>query len=693
MAVGVLMSAIWLANGLTGLECTTWSWRVNAFARPGADTPRIRLILLDQSSLDWASDEMALSWPWPRQVYAPIIQFCQRAGARTVAFDVLYTEPSAMGVDDDQVFGEAIRAFPGFVGALYLSHNEGKDSEWPAPVAPPPVKLAGMQEWLADEKHSELVMQKATFPIVEVATNSHWLAEVKGWPDPDGIIRRTTPFRFFSGQAVPSLGLAAMLAGAPKEMETACSVEGRWLHLGERRYPMDRKGRLILRYHGDQEIYQPVSAAAVIQSEVRLLEGGEPVVDPETFRDCYVFFGFSAPGLLDLRPTPVSNVAPGVFVHATLLDNLLSGRVMRDAPVGGVVAGTWLLTLLAGWGVLCSRHARQSVLLIGGVLIVAVGWSFVMYALGWWWPMVYPTLTVALVMVGGVVVNYATEGRQKQFIKSAFKHYLSPDVIDRILEDPGHLQLGGERRELTIFFSDLQGFSSISEKLDPQQLTALLNEYLTDMTDIILDEGGTLDKYEGDAIIAFWNAPLDQADHAERACRAALRCQQKLADRRAEFEERTGAKLLMRVGINTGEVVVGNMGSTRRFDYTVLGDAANLASRLEGANKNFGTYTMVSESTWEKGGCGFAYRELGRLRVVGRKTPVKVFELTGLDPALRGEEAEAFEQALVLCAQNRLDEAQKSFAQWSADPAAQSYVRFLKQHDGAWDGVWNLTSK
>ena len=237
-------------------------------------------------------------------------------------------------------------------------------------------------------------------------------------------------------------------------------------------------------------------------------------------------------------------------------------------------------------------------------------------------------------LAGAVILNYATEGRKKAFIKKAFRHYLSPAVIERILEDPSQLKLGGERKELTILFSDLEGFTTISEKLDPENLTSLLNLVLSDMTEIILDEGGTLDKYEGDAIIAFWNAPIDQPDHAERACRAALKCQQKIRERQEEYSSKAGAPIRMRIGINTGAVVVGNMGSAKRFDYTVLGDAANLASRLEGANKFFGTRIMVSEQTWKKTSGRFAGRRLGLVRVAGEAGPWRYSSLPGQKPTL-----------------------------------------------------------
>jgi len=188
------------------------------------------------------------------------------------------------------------------------------------------------------------------------------------------------------------------------------------------------------------------------------------------------------------------------------------------------------------------------------------------YPLGTWLPLVGPTIAVVLTLVSDSLLNYATEGRQKRYIKAAFRQYLSPAVIEELIAHPERLKLGGERRELSIFFSDLQGFTGLSEGLSPEELTALLNEYLSAMTDIIQEEGGTIDKYEGDAIIAFWNAPLDQSDHAVRAVRASLRCQARLAEMRPGFKARTGKDLFKRIGLNSGPAVVGNMGSRTRFD-------------------------------------------------------------------------------------------------------------------------------
>jgi adenylate cyclase len=447
-------------------------------------------------------------------------------------------------------------------------------------------------------------------------------------------------------------------------------------------------GTALLRYRGAPDVFTTYSAAGVIQSELRLLEGGEPTIDPASLADKYVLFGFSAPGLLDLRPTPVSRVSPGVLVHATALDNLLSDGFMNDLSRWMTIFGTVLMGLLAGLMVTAVTGTKQTVPLTAGLLLIPAGVGMIAYPLGWWAPVLPGTVAAAASVFGGLVRNYAVEGRKRRFIKSAFQHYLSPAVIEKVLVDPDALSLGGERRELTIMFSDLEGFTSLSEGLDPESLTTLLNDYLTDMTDIILEEGGTLDKYEGDAILAFWNAPLDQPDHAERACRAAVRCQQKLAERRHEFRERCGKDMYARIGMHTGVVVVGNMGSRQRFDYTVLGDAANLASRLEGANKAFGSHLMISEVTREQAGDGFDFRPLGPIRVVGRKEPVEVFEL-GFEGA--GAEREAFAGALAVWRTGDMAQANEMFGAIVTDPVAQACAKMCE--DNGDEAVWNLMRK
>ena len=664
---------LWLGGTLRGWEDITWTWRVRLLARPGPHTDDIRLILLDQASLDWGREENGLSWPWPREVYVPILDFCRRAGARSVAFDVLFTEPSVYGVADDAALGDAIARTGRFVGARFLAVQPGR----------------------ADATGT-------TEPIPEVATSARLLGNVSDVPDPDGIFRRAALVRRWNGRWIPSLGVAAWLAGEAGDDTTGSLPDGLLavapgtVRVGTHRVPVSPDGTALLRFRGPVSVYRTYSAAAVIQSELRLEAGEEPVVDPADLRGKYVLLGFSAPGLLDLRPTPLSRVSPGVVIHATVLDDLLGDDFLRPFPRPAAGAGIVLLALLtallltAGWGPW--RQGLATVLLVG----LPFGIGLLAYRAGWWWPVLPHATGAALAVVGALAWNYATEGRQKRFLRQAFRHYLSPAVIDRLTADPSALRLGGERRELTIMFSDLAGFTTLSEGLDPEELTALLNDYLTDMTDIILEEGGTLDKYEGDAILAFWNAPLDQPDHARRACRAAVRCQRRLAERREEFRRRCGRDLHARIGLHTGEVVVGNMGSRQRFDYTVLGDAANLASRLEGANKAFGTATLISDATREAAGDTILCRPLGRARVVGRREPVPVFELAGLagDPVPPGWEP--FAAALAAWETGDADRARELLDRLAGeDPVAAACAAHLA--DGGigreTPGVWVLDRK
>jgi adenylate cyclase len=287
--------------------------------------------------------------------------------------------------------------------------------------------------------------------------------------------------------------------------------------------------------------------------------------------------------------------------------------------------------------------------------------------------------------------------KQKQLVTTALSQYVSSKVVEQIMLDPSRLQLGGERKTLSILFSDLEGFSRLAERMEPEPLTALLNDYLTDMSNIILDEGGTLDKYLGDGIVAFWNAPLDQADHAACACRAALRCQQRLLERADDFTAQAGGALKARIGLHTGEVVVGNMGSKVRFDYSILGDAANLASRLESANKHFGTAIMVSETTWQQAGgsVNFSGRELGMIKVLGRNTPVKVFELQGLAQTTVAFDVNDYQNALDLCHTGHWIQAETLFNTLPNDSVCQTYAQQCRnaQALGSWDGVWLMDNK
>ncbi|MFH0871538.1 MAG: adenylate/guanylate cyclase domain-containing protein [bacterium] len=678
-------------------EAKTWDWRASLLAKPGKATDQIRLILLDQGSLDWAKEQVGLTWPWPREIYSAVVDYCQRSGARALAFDVLFTEPSSYGVGDDQALGAAMSRFGRVVGSVFLAHTPAQKTRWPATIPYPGFKVEGLDAWLRLTRAKEIVFPNATMPIPEVARSAAVLSNVHLDPDPDGLYRRTTLLSLFDGQVLPGLGAGAFLSVHPG---ASMSIKPGQMVIGDRSVPIDGKGRALLRFRGPAGVHRAYSAAAVIQSELRLRQGEKPPIqDGGAFRDKYVFFGFSAPGLYDLRSVPVASVYPGVEVHATVLDNLLSGDFLRDAAPWLTFSLVTLLAVACGVLTFGTRRTAAIVLVGAGFLCLPIALCLAAYSKGLWLPLMVQELATASSISLALLSNYAIEGRQKRFIKNAFQQYLSPAVIEQLIQHPERLKLGGERKVLTIFFSDLQGFTSISEHLSPEALTSLLNEYLSAMTDIIHEEGGTVDKYEGDAIIAFWNAPIEAEDHAARAVRAALRCQARLKEMRSYFRDHAGSELFMRIGINTGPAVVGNMGSHTRFDYTMLGDAVNLASRLEGVNKRFGTYTIISEFTVQLLGDEFGLRRLARVAVVGRKEPVTIFEpMLRQEYESRREALQAFGKGLDWFERGSFAQAREAFLELSAhDPAAAAYAeecqRLMASPLEGWQGVWVLSTK
>ena len=337
-----------------------------------------------------------------------------------------------------------------------------------------------------------------------------------------------------------------------------------------------------------------------------------------------------------------------------------------------------------------------------------------------WTSFVFVVLTTVAAWGAVTLFRFLVSDRDQRFIKGAFRHYLSPDVINQLTDNPDLLKLGGERRVMTAFFSDVQSFSSISEKLTPEQLVHLLNVYLTHMSKIIMRYGGTVDKYEGDAIIAFFGAPVPYEDHAARACLVTLECHQKLSELNDEWyetelyktwEEAVGPRLKHRIGLNTGEMVVGNMGSEDRFDYTMMGNSVNLAARLEGACKNYKMFTCVSEYTWEPAKDAVVGREMDLIRVMGIRQPVRIYELFGRKGEVSDDKTKGikiFEKGLDLYRKQQWDDAIKHFTAVRKiipdDPPSQIFIERCEDYRAAaakpetalpadWDGVFVAASK
>jgi adenylate cyclase len=329
-AAGAVISLIlWGTGALDGWEAKTWDWRVQRLAEKGAATDEISLILIDQNSLDWGKETNQWSWPWPREVYSAMIRFCNRSGAKAVAIDMMFLEDSVYGVEDDQQFGQVISEYGAVAGAVFLGHKTGKADQWPEQLPTPQLRIDGLEQWEKSVSSSELRFPKASFPVTEIGSAMTLFGNVHLQPDPDGVYRRFKPFAVFDGHHVPALGLGCWLASASNP--SASIAPGR-LDLGGHRIPLGPKGDAVLRYRGPSGTHPTYSAAAVIQSEIRILSGEPPSLPVNTFKNKYVVIGASAPGLLDLRTSPVGSVYAGAEVHATLLDNFLSDDFIRLMP-------------------------------------------------------------------------------------------------------------------------------------------------------------------------------------------------------------------------------------------------------------------------------------------------------------------------------------------------------------------------
>jgi class 3 adenylate cyclase/CHASE2 domain-containing sensor protein len=697
LAFGV-SALLMLSGALDFPEYKTYDFRVRLLANQTRPSDDIILILLRQDSLDWAQRERGWGWPWPRKAYAELVDYMNAAGAKSVAFDMLFTEPSVYrnarqdeiidraveqleqaqemsvqaqsprqamtlfrnvvgalrelsGREDDASFARAERDYGRVVQTVFLSAGPGREASWPAGLSKPlfiprgnvPVFRLGQDE---------TPLTGAQFAIEDLRDSSGIIGTLTGVPDRvDGILRRGRLFHFFDNRMIPSLAAASLLVSGDRSGEIEFDAQRQSIRWGDDLLPVDRAGNLILRFRGDLDRYVPYEMWQILDSAESWQAGKAPLLPPEDFKDKYVLFGLYAPGLYDIFSTPISSVYPGVGMHVTMLDNLLSGDFNRESPPWVNLALLFAVSLFI---TLLSLFPGRAPVSVGAALVTVVliiGGGIAAYYLGnLWLPMAAPIIAVAISFLSSMVYSYVTEGSQKRFIKSAFSRYLSPKVIDQIIADPSQLNLGGEKREMTAIFTDVRSFSTISEALgDPGKLVELLNFYLTRMSDIVLQNGGTIDKYEGDAIIAFFGAPVHTEEHARLACRSAVlmhRAEQDI-NREAIAQDlitrevmdalvRKGIlknpqdpnPLFTRLGINTGDMVVGNMGTPNKMDYTIMGDAVNLAARLEGINKQYHTGgILISEYTMARLGDEFVLRPLSRVRVVGKNIPIRLYEL------------------------------------------------------------------
>ena len=688
-AVGALLFAVRRTQFVEAFELKTLDWRERAFADPSRRDPRIVHVTIDQGSLDKAEKDGNV-WPWPRDMYEPVLQFLKRAGAKVVVMDVLFSD--ATHADMDAALARGIADNGRVVMAMETSAAaDPRRRELPPErfATSPTARLAS----------SAVPRASVRLPIAPVLKAAKALGDTKNEADPDGVFRRMPLLVSLGGKVYPTLPAAAAMLATGKTLDELA--------------PKLTDGRLLVKFHGKSmtaktsplKSYDFYQFGDLVSSFVALEEKHAPVLDPALFKDKIVFIGMSAPGLLDNHPSPIDPVFPGTEFVASAVDNLIGGDYLTRGSPAATAALVLLALLLAGAASRVSAHHVAAFGVMAASTAALAGAACWAYQRGVWVDLVIPELGLWLGFAGASAYGYAVEGRQKRYIQGAFSFYLSPEVVRQIADRPEALALGGERREATFYFSDIEGFTSFSEKLSPEKLTQLMNRYLGEMTDTVLASGGTLDKYIGDAIMAFWGAPLPCEGHELVACKVALANQARLAGLRDEFARLGYPPVKNRIGLNSGPAIIGNMGSPKRFSYTAIGDAVNLASRLEGANKAYGTYILISETTRAGAGDAIEVRELDFVKVKGKAQAIRVYELLGLKGETERalvEKARLFEAALPLFRSRKFAEAQAAFESvlktHGEDYASRKYVHRCQEYLSEpppqdWDGSHELTEK
>jgi adenylate cyclase len=629
------------------------------FAFRGRRVPSVPVHII---GIDDASLERLGRWPWPRTTLAQLIATVSHAGARAIGLDIILTEPErtpeqrladellrryqALGVtkggepaqrferelrdlreraDPDRSLAAAIMAAPLVLPAFFTL---GKGAQGPNPLTPFP-KFGFIR--LKNQERAALLLPtavKVTEPLPILTGAATKLGHVNIVPDKeDGTVRRETVAIAFRGRYYPSLALqtARVALGVPDDQMILDLWGG--VQVGPVTIPTDAEGRMLLNFAGPQKTFPHHSAADV-------LSGAVPA---GTFQDAIVLIGATAMGIFDLRVTPFSGVFPGVEVHATAIGNILERKFLQRPAWVEILVLVLILVLPFILGRLLDRLRPVSGTVLAGAVLVglfALAHGLLVFA-GVWIPVFYPMAAVAATHVPITTYRALTEERQRLFIRRAFQHYVSEGVVTRILADPSMLRFGGERKQLTVLFSDIRSFTAYSERHDAERVVENLREYLTRMVDAVFQNEGTLDKFVGDTVMAVFGAPVPQPDHAVRACRTGLAMMAEVRALEKKWRQEGREPFRMGVGINTGEVIVGNLGSDQRFDYTAIGDPVNLAARLEGLNKEFtdGSGIIISEFTYELARDYIHASPLGEVKVRGKDKPVRIYELTGMKNA------------------------------------------------------------
>jgi adenylate cyclase len=600
----------------------------------------VRIVDVDEASL-----ERIGQWPWSRTVMADLLQRLTEQGAATVAFDILFSEadrtspeevikllpPEQAQVvrsalagrqDNDQTFVQMVGQTPSVLATALTNRV----------TEPPPVK-AGFVVAGDDPRPFIPDFLGASTNLKALDEAAQGIGSINWIPDRDQVIRRVPLIYRIGDQFIPTLTTEALrvaqgattyvLKSSNASGETAFGQETGLNHIrvGSLEIPTDADGGIWLKF-------RPTNPASYIPAW-KVLSGEN---DPDAVAGRIILIGTSAPGLIDLRATPLDASIPGVEIHAQAMEHILQDTWLTRPDYAPAVELTIMLVLALALSLVLPQISAVMSAIVGAsvvALLLVGGWVAYRYA-GLLLDPTYPAAAVFLLVTAATLYIYRRVEQQRGEVRRAFSYYVSPTVVDEIIANPDKLELGGEVRQLTLLFCDVRNFTSISERMDAHELTHFINTLLTPLSEIILDHRGTIDKYMGDAIMAFWNAPLDDPDHAQHACTSAMAMIARMTDLnqqwRAEAEAagREHSQVAIGIGINSGDCCVGNLGSSQRFDYSVIGDNVNIASRFEGLSKFYGVPLVIGEPTMERIP-GLKAIELDMMRVKGRAQPTRIY--------------------------------------------------------------------
>ncbi len=636
LLVAALSALLWSAWARTRpvqyLEDGTYDARVRLAARPATADQRIVILDIDNATFDDLKEKLG-RWPWTRRVWTEVIRYVQQGRPAAIAIDAIYGGVESAPVDD--AFAGVIRSAGNVVLAYTVSPTEEVVDD-PAPLRAKLQDLAGRSKpspaatvgTPIDLPHSAI-----NTPLHQLSEAAAGLGDVVMTADSDGT-NRAVPLSFLAdGRAYPTLAVRTVeLASASPLLPFV--REGSFARAADGvRYPVDATGRMLLHWHGDAFTYQRIPLWQMICSIYPAqCPEGKVYYPPAYFQGKIVLLGASATGSYEARTTPFSSAAPGFILHAAAIDNLLHHDPIHPSPASLL----WLLTaLLSGLAAFAMLRARRLTLGGAGAVLIAIAYLAVTYfvyaKLLWWVPVVAPLLALATTSAGIGALKYATTGRELRRTRGTLDRYVAPQLVNYVLDNLDSVNLAGEKRELTVFFSDVRNFTTLTEGSEPMELIALLDEYLSAMTEIIFKYDGIVDKFIGDGIMAYWGAFTPGSNHALQGARASIEMLHRLDQLNRQWTAEGRKCLDIGIGLNTGTVVFGNVGKGKKIEFTVIGDAVNLAARLESTNKEFGTHIIVSKTSLERLGDLAQARCLGSVKVKGKTVATEIYELLAVD--------------------------------------------------------------